>query len=214
VPRKVVRSSRINRRATASAAGGRAAAPAQTEGNRLVAGGGITAPGWAGKLDPADEAKGQKVSDAKLAMVGNVLQVTTGPAITYWNPANKATGNYTIKATFILQKPSGHTNYYGLVFGGSDLGGAKQAYTYFLVAQDGTWLVKKRDGEVASDVLIERTRSAVTDVEGKLAGAFFFAINLSIRKRCAMPAKVGGALLLACAFASRQRSTRPRSQHQ
>src|SRR4051812_32399391 len=28
-----------------------------------------------------------------------------------------------------------------------------------------------------------------------------FAINLSIQKRCAMPAKVGGALLLACVFA-------------
>src|SRR5437016_14065159 len=81
----------------AQGAGGRAAtpaAPAQGDTNRLVAGGGITAPGWMGKLDPADEAKGQKVSDAKLTQAGNILQVMTGPAITYWNPANKATGNY------------------------------------------------------------------------------------------------------------------------
>ena len=31
--------------------------------------------------------------------------------------------NYTLKGTFTLMKPSGHTNYYGLVFGGSGLEG-------------------------------------------------------------------------------------------
>ena len=31
-----------------------------------------------------------------------------------------------LKGTFTLLKPSGHTNYYGLVFGGSDLEGPKQ----------------------------------------------------------------------------------------
>ena len=40
-------------------------------------------------------------------------------------------------------KPSGHTNYYGLVFGGSDLEGAQQSYLYFVVAQNGTWLIKQ-----------------------------------------------------------------------
>ena len=39
-------------------------------------------------------------------------------AAIYWNPANTATGNYTLKGTFKLMKPSGHTNYYGLFFGG------------------------------------------------------------------------------------------------
>ena len=30
------------------------------------------------------------------------LHVTTGPAVTYWNPANVAKGDYTVKATFKL----------------------------------------------------------------------------------------------------------------
>ena len=60
----------------------------------------------------------------------------------YWNPANTATGNYTLKGTFTLMKPSGHNNYYGLVFGGSGLEGAQQSYLYFVVAQNGTWLIK------------------------------------------------------------------------
>ena len=70
-------------------------------------------------------------------------------------------GNYTIKGTFVLQKPSGHTNYYGLIFGGSDLDNAKQSYTYFLVAQDGTFLIKKREGEATSDVVKKTPNDAV-----------------------------------------------------
>jgi len=66
----------------------------------------------------------------------------------FWNPANRATGNYTLKGTFTLVKPSDHTNYYGLVFGGSDLDGPQQSYLYFLVAQDGSWLIKQRVGDV------------------------------------------------------------------
>ena len=37
-------------------------------------------------------------------------------------------------------------------FGGEDLAGAGQKYLYFLVAQDGTYLIKARSGEEVSDV--------------------------------------------------------------
>src|SRR5438132_5628849 len=67
---------------------------------RAVAGGGISVPGWTGKVDANEEKAGQTVNNAKLTKEGDVLHVTTGPAITYWNPANKAAGNYTVKATF------------------------------------------------------------------------------------------------------------------
>ena len=60
--------------------------------------------------------------------------------------------HFTIKGSFTLVKPSGHTNYYGLVFGGSGLDGASQSYIYFMVAQDGSWLVKHRDGAATHDV--------------------------------------------------------------
>jgi hypothetical protein len=49
-------------------------------------------------------------------------------------------------------KPSGHVNYYGLVFGGEDLGGAKQRYIYFLVAQNGTYIIRQRTGDNVQDV--------------------------------------------------------------
>ena len=46
---------------------------------------------------------------AKLDQRGDSLFVTTGPATIYWNPANTATGNYTISATFTepLSRKSG-----------------------------------------------------------------------------------------------------------
>jgi len=71
------------------------------------------------------------------------------------------TGSYVLKGTFTLMKPSGHTNYYGLVFGGSDLDGPNQSYMYFLVAQDGTWLVKRRNGEATDNVLPKTPNDAV-----------------------------------------------------
>ena len=71
-------------------------AAAQTEANRLVAGGGITVSGWTGTTDKASDL----LNTAKLAPEGPGMRVTTGPAVTYWNPANKATGDYTVKATF------------------------------------------------------------------------------------------------------------------
>src|SRR5437899_1174864 len=75
-------------------------AQGQSETSRSVAGGGISVPGWTGKIDANEERSGQKLSNAKLAQEGSALHVVTGPAVTYWNPANKATGNYTVKATF------------------------------------------------------------------------------------------------------------------
>src|SRR4030095_214960 len=77
----------------------------------------------------------------------------------YWNPANTATGSYTLKGTFTLMKLSGHANYYGLVFGGRDLEGPQQKYVYFLVAQNGTWLIKNREGDATTSNVVGRTPS-------------------------------------------------------
>src|ERR1700690_3071214 len=66
---------------------------AQGDADRPVAGGGISAPGWVWKIDASAERAGQTVNSARLAAEGKALHVTTGPAVTYWNPANKANGN-------------------------------------------------------------------------------------------------------------------------
>ena len=104
--------------------------------------------------------------DIKFMEMGGGFHAINPTAAVYWNPANTATGNYTLKGTFKLMKPSGHTNYYGLVFGGSNLDGPTQAYTYFLVGQDGSWLIKKRDGDTATSSVAPKTKNAAVKAPG------------------------------------------------
>src|SRR5579871_5747355 len=109
--------------------------------------------GWKMRVDRSTEASDPDApGPIKFVTMGTGFHATNPQAAVYWNPANTVTGTYTLKGTFTLMKPSGHTNYYGLVFGGSDLEGAQQKYLYFMVAQDGTWLVKRRDGSATNEL--------------------------------------------------------------
>src|SRR5688572_26672664 len=93
--------------------------------------------GWKVRIDRSQNAQDPDDNpELKFMAMGKGFHVTGGPAGTFWHPANTASGNYTAKATFTLLKPSNHTNYYGLIFGGSDLDGPNQTYTYFVVAQN------------------------------------------------------------------------------
>jgi plastocyanin len=87
-------------------------------------------------------------------------------AAVYWNPANIASGNYTAKATFTLVKPSGHTNYYGLVIGGSNLDNDQQTYLYFLVGQNGTWMISRRAGSARPTAVAPKTANAAVTQPG------------------------------------------------
>ena len=49
---------------------------------RVIAGGGISVPGWTGKIDASEEKAGQVLNNAKLAPEGAGMRVTTGPATT------------------------------------------------------------------------------------------------------------------------------------
>jgi hypothetical protein len=44
------------------------------ETSRAVAGGGISVPGWTGKIDAGEERAGQALNNAKLAQEGGALQ--------------------------------------------------------------------------------------------------------------------------------------------
>jgi hypothetical protein len=112
---------------------------------KAVAGGGITAKGWMGKIDASEEKAGQTLNNAKLVQEGNALKATTGPAVAYWNPANKATGNYTVKATFTEEKFMGlndHAHPYGIMIAGNDLGTPQQSYLYCAAYGNGNFIVR------------------------------------------------------------------------
>jgi hypothetical protein len=122
-----------------------AAASAADETSTKVAGGGISVAGWAGMIDPKEAAQGQVLDNAKLASEGNALRVTTGPAVTYWNPANTASGNYTVRATFTEPKYmsiNDHPHPYGIVIAGNDMGTDRQSYLYCAAYGSGRFIVR------------------------------------------------------------------------
>jgi hypothetical protein len=118
---------------------------AQDDASRAVAGGGISVPQWTGKIDASEVSAGRNLNDAKLTKAGDTFHVITGPAVTYWNPANKATGNYTVKATFKEPKYmnlNSHPHPYGIVIAGNDLGTAQQSYLYCAAYGNGNFIVR------------------------------------------------------------------------
>ena len=122
-----------------------AAAPMAMEGTREVAAGGIAASGWSGRIDPKEASAGQKLENAKLEQTGDVLRVTTGPAVVYWKPENTASGDYTVSATFNepqYMNVNDHPHPYGLFIGGNDMGTDQQTYLYCAAYGNGNFIVR------------------------------------------------------------------------
>jgi hypothetical protein len=124
---------------------GVSSAQGQMETSRAVAGGGISVPGWMGKIDASEEKAGQTLNGSKLSKEGDAYKVTTGPAVTYWNPANKVSGDYTVMATFREPKYmslNSHPHPYGIMIGGNDLGTDQQSYLYCAAYGNGNFIVR------------------------------------------------------------------------
>jgi hypothetical protein len=118
---------------------------AQFDRDRVIPGGGIFVQGWTGKIDAGSTRQGRVLNDAKFVQEGNALHITTGPATTFWNPANTASGDYTVKATFLEPKfmeLNSHAHSYGIVIGGNNMGTDQMSYVYCVAYGDGNALVR------------------------------------------------------------------------
>lgn len=121
-----------------------------------------TPAGWKMRADHSSNASDPDASGSnKFLTSGSGFHAINPMAAVYWNPANTATGNYTLKGTFKLIKSTGEDEYYGLIFGGSGLEGATQSYTYFMVTDDGTYLIKRRDGSSTQGISAKTPSPAV-----------------------------------------------------
>jgi hypothetical protein len=113
--------------------------------DKVIPGGGISVQGWTGKIDSASVREGRSLKDAKFAQEGNALHITTGPATTYWNPANIASGDYTVKATFREPKfmeLNSHPHSYGIFIGGNAMGTDQMTLLYCVTYGDGQVMVR------------------------------------------------------------------------
>ena len=115
------------------------------DADRTIADGGIKVAGWMGKIDPNSARQGRTLNDSRLAAEGAGLRATIGPAVTYWNPANTASGDYTVKGTFLEPKfmnRNDHPHSYGIFIGGNDMGTDNMTLLYCVTYGDGTMLVR------------------------------------------------------------------------
>ena len=119
---------------------------AQDQGaSQAVKGGGITAKGWTGKVDASRENGTLTINDSKFAEEGGGFRVTTGPSAVYWNPANKASGNYTVSATFTEPKymnVNDHAHPYGIAIAGNGLDGPNMSMLYCSAYGDGRFIFR------------------------------------------------------------------------
>lgn len=140
-------------------------------------------PQWQVRLDQSASATDpDDAPDIEFSPMGAAgFHYVGGPAGTLWMPGQTASGDYTLSATFTQNEPASHTSYYGLVFGGSDLGDATQRYLYFQVAQNGTFLIKERTGDETENLeggpmehsavqMPPDDGSAVNELEVRVAG--------------------------------------------
>src|SRR3954453_13349433 len=110
--------------------------------DKKMSGPGTLPSGWKGRLDSGDKS----LAGVKAAQMGCGVHFMTGPAGIYYKPGDKMTGAYEAHATFTQLVPADHPEAYGLFIGGSDLEAAGQKYTYFIVRQDGKYMIKRRAG--------------------------------------------------------------------
>jgi hypothetical protein len=115
--------------------------------DHAVQAGGTLPTGWSARPDGTGDVK-----SIKFVTMAPGYHLTLGPATILYRKSDRAKGPFHTLATFHQMKKLEHAEGYGLFMGGQSLEGKDQKYTYFLVRDDGTYLVKRRDGDKTSEV--------------------------------------------------------------
>jgi hypothetical protein len=149
--------------------------PGQHEANQAVKGGGTLPAGWQMRLDSPQD----KPESIRFMAMGTGFHVMTGPAGIFYRSDAPKSATYQVQATFTQMEATPHGEAYGLFIGGADLQGASQKYTYFLVRQDGRFLVKRRDGANTPTITDWTAHASVKKTEGSTRGTNALAIAVT-----------------------------------
>lgn len=103
--------------------------------------------GWRVRYDAGEHAGHGADSISFVQMTPGFHATTAGAAAILWHPDSVARGSYTVESTIFLFPTKGRDREgYGLFIGGQQLDGDAQQYVYFLLRNDGRFLVKTRTG--------------------------------------------------------------------
>src|SRR3954471_8393594 len=143
--------------------------------DKKMAGPGSLPSGWKGRLDSGDKT----LAGVKATQMGGGVHFMTGPAGIYYKPADKPAGAYEARATFTQMEPAAHPEAYGLFIGGANLDAATQKYTYFIVRQDGKYMIKRRNGNDTPTVVDWTDSPAIkkADSSGKMSNTLAIEVG-------------------------------------
>jgi hypothetical protein len=127
--------------------------------DRAVKGGQFPA-GWSARPDRGTP------DQINFTQAGNVMHFVMGPAGTFYNAGWTKSGNFKFSARLTQTKAASHPTSYGLSFGGKDLAGAMQTYSYFLVRQTGEFYIANRDGDARPTAVVPWTANAAIVKQG------------------------------------------------
>lgn len=127
-------------------------------------GGGHMPEGWGARVD-----RDQPVAGVSFMAMNGGYHVVTGPAAVLYNHGWTHSGDYDVSARFTQNAAPEHPESYGIVIGGSDLDGADQAYSYFLVRGTGEFFIATRNGDEREIVVPWTAHDAVAaqDASGR-----------------------------------------------
>ncbi len=132
------------------------AKPAKADADKAVQGSGTLPEGWMARTD-----KDAPLTMVKFENMAPGWHVTLGPAAVFYRPTDVVSGNAHIVGLFHLFPGATHPEGFGLIIGGQDLQGPNQAYTYFLVREDGKYRINRRKGAEVTTVVDWTANEAV-----------------------------------------------------
>lgn len=116
---------------------------------------------WKVRLDRSSASE----SDLYFVAMPPGWHITSGPAGILYDPERRATGAFRLSAEIYLF-PGDRREGFGIFFGGRQLSGPDQTYTYFLIRKDGRYLVKTRHGSETQVVVPWTEHAAIVKHEG------------------------------------------------
>lgn len=126
-----------------------------------------------GYLLRTDDASASPTDAKYMAAAGGSWDVQTGPAHIIYRDGDTASGSYTLQTQIDQLAAPHYPEAYGVFFGGKNLTGATERYTYFIVRGNGMYAIKTRDGTAARTVVDFTASPSVpsADASGKASYA-------------------------------------------
>lgn len=131
--------------------------------------------GWATTMDPKDATK-----SVKFVTMGQGFHVTAEGAAIFYKAADvQGKDNYTVSANFRQTKKTQHGEAFGLIAAGRNLEDpAKQTYFYFVIRQDGAFLINHRAGADVHKIVDWTPNAAIVKFDDKPGAANDLAIRV------------------------------------